>query len=206
MSTGGAAAKDAPLAQIRLRLQESARVTDATGAEAAEAICAAAERVIEAFRGGHKLLTFGNGGSAADAQHLASELAGRFGAAERPALPALALTANSSDLTAIGNDYGFEQIFPRLIEAHGRAGDVAVALSTSGNSPNVLAGVAAARARGLETIALTGRGGGKLAGLVDVAVIVPADDTARIQEAHIAVCHVLCELVEATLFPERAAP
>jgi D-sedoheptulose 7-phosphate isomerase len=202
MSIGGAAAKDAPLAKIRARLEESARVTDATGAEAAVAISAAATALVEAFRSGHRLLAFGNGGSAADAQHFASELTGRFDS-ERSALPALALTTNSSDVTAIANDYGFEQIFPRLIQAHGRAGDVALAFSTSGNSPNVLSGVAEARARGLVTIALTGRGGGKLAGRVDVAVIVPSDETARIQETHIAVCHILCELVDEALFPER---
>lgn len=204
MSIGNIAAQDADLAKIRARLEESARVTLATGAGEAEAIRAAASRVLEVFRAGGKLLAFGNGGSAADAQHLASELTGRFDS-DRPGLPALALTTNSSDLTAIANDYGFERVFPRLIQAHGRAGDVAVAISTSGNSPNVLAGVEEARALGLATIALTGRGGGKLAGLVDVAVVVPADDTARIQEAHIAVCHVLCELIEHALFPERSA-
>lgn len=203
MSIGAAEAEHATLAKIRASLDESARVTAATGAEAAEAVRAAASRVVEAFRGGHKLLAFGNGGSAADAQHLTAELTGRF-ASERPGLSALALTTNSSDLTALGNDYGFEQVFSRLIQAHGRAGDVVVALSTSGNSPNVLAGVEEARVRGLITIALTGRGGGKLAGLADVAVVVPADDTARIQEAHIAVCHVLCELIEDALFPERS--
>jgi D-sedoheptulose 7-phosphate isomerase len=204
MSIGGADSQRATLAKIRARLAESARVTAATADEASDAVGEAAARIVEAYRAGGKLLAFGNGGSAADAQHLASELTGRFDV-ERPGLSALALTANSSDLTAVGNDYGFEQIFSRLIQAHGRDGDVAVAISTSGNSPNVLAGVATARERGLATIALTGRGGGKLAGLVDVAVIVPANDTARIQEAHIAVCHVLCELVEDALFPGRSA-
>jgi len=203
MSIGNAGAEDAALAKVRERLAQSARTTEATIA-VADAIAAAASKSIEAFRAGGKLLAFGNGGSAADAQHLASELTGRFDS-ERPGLPALALTANSSDLTAIGNDYGFERVFPRLIQAHGRVGDVAFAISTSGNSPNVLAGVEEARALGLVTIALTGRGGGKLAGLADVAVVVPADDTARIQEAHIAVCHVLCELIEDALFPERSA-
>lgn len=203
MSIGDSAAKDAALAQIRARLEQSARVMDATGTAAAEAICAAATRLVEAFRAGHKVLAFGNGGSAADAQHFASELTGRF-QLERPALPALALTTNSSDLTAIANDYGFDEVFRRLIQAHGREGDVAVALSTSGNSRNVLAGVAEARARGLATIALTGRGGGKLAGMADVAVVVPDDETARIQETHAAVCHVLCELIDEALFPGRA--
>jgi D-sedoheptulose 7-phosphate isomerase len=204
MSIGGADSQRATLAKIRARLAESARVTAATPDEASDAVGEAAARIVEAYRAGGKLFAFGNGGSAADAPHLASELTGRFDV-ERPGLSALALTANSSDLTAVGNDYGFEQIFSRLIQAHGRDGDVAGAISTSGNSPNVLAGVATARERGLATIALTGRGGGKLAGLVDVAVIVPANDTARIQEAHIAVCHVLCELVEDALFPGRSA-
>jgi D-sedoheptulose 7-phosphate isomerase len=204
MPSRGFAAADELLAQVRARLDESARVTGGTGAAAAEAIAGAARLLIEAFRGGYKLLAFGNGGSAADAQHLASELAGRFGA-ERPALHALALTTNSSDLTAIANDYGFDQVFSRLVQAHGRLGDVAVAISTSGDSANVIGGVVEARKRGLSTIALTGSGGGELAGLVDVAVIVPSDVTARIQESHIAVCHVLCELVEAALFPETVA-
>jgi len=201
MSRSGAGAEDARRERIRSLLAESARITAATGAEAADAIERAAARLIEVFRAGGKLLAFGNGGSAADAQHLASELAGRFHR-ERPALPALALTTNSSDLTAIGNDYGFERIFPRLIEAHGRPGDAAVAFSTSGNSANVLAGVEAARAAGLTTIALTGSGGGKLAEAADVAIVVPACAIARIQEAHIAVCHALCELIDAALYPE----
>jgi D-sedoheptulose 7-phosphate isomerase len=157
--------------------------------------------VIECFREGHKLLAFGNGGSASDAQHLCAELAGRY-VRERPGLPALALTANTSDLTAIGNDYGFDRVFARLIEAHGSAGDVAVAISTSGNSRNVLEAVAAARQRGLATIGLCGRGGGKLAGCVDVPIAVPSENTARIQETHIAIIHVLCELVDDALFPD----
>jgi len=204
MPIRGSAAADELLAGIRDSLGDSARVTLATCDAAADAIAGAALLLIEAFRGGYKLLAFGNGGSAADAQHLASELAGRFDA-ERPALPALALTTNGSELTAIGNDYGFEHVFARLVEAHGRVGDVAVAISTSGDSPNVIAGVAEARKRGLSTIALTGKGGGALAGAVDVAVVVPSEVTARVQEAHGAVCHVLCELVEAAVFPETVA-
>lgn len=187
------------LARIRIRFGESARVKDETVAAAGEALAEAAVIVVDALvEGDAKLLAFGNGGSAADAQHLASELTGRFDR-ERRALPALALTANSSDLTAIANDYGFEHQFARLIQAHGREGDVAVAISTSGNSANVTAAVQEARARGLHTIALTGKGGGKLAALVDVAVIVPSDVTARVQEAHITAIHVLCELVEDAL-------
>jgi D-sedoheptulose 7-phosphate isomerase len=192
------------LARVRAGFAENARVMAATRDAAAEPIAAAALLMIAALRGGGKVLAFGNGGSAADAQHLAAELAGRY-ERERPALPALALTANSSDLTAIGNDYGFEHIFARLVEAHGRPGDVAIAISTSGNSENVLRGVDAARVRGLRSIGLIGKGGGKLAARVDVAVVVPADGTARVQEAHATIVHLLCELVERALFPGPAA-
>ncbi len=189
------------LARVRASFEESARVKTETLELEAGRVVAAAELLIETFRAGGRALVFGNGGSAADAQHLASELAGRFDR-ERPALPALALTANTSDLTAIGNDYGFEQLFARLVQAHGRPGDVAIALSTSGRSANVNAAVAEARARGLRSIGLVGKGGGELVSLVDVAVVVPSDSTARIQECHITVVHALCELVDAALFPE----
>jgi len=187
--------------RVRASLEESARVKRETAAACLAAIVDAGERLVEVLRGGGRVLALGNGGSASDAQHFAAELAGRF-SAERPALPALALSANTSDLTAIGNDYGFEHVFARLVQAHGRAGDAVVAISTSGNSPNVLSAVAEARTRGLVTLALCGRGGGKLAGLVDAAVVVPSDETQRIQEAHIAVCHAWCELIDAALFPE----
>ena len=188
------------LARVREEIEESVAVKRAALDVCGASIARAVGVVIETLRGGGKLLAFGNGGSAADAQHLAAELAGRY-VRERPGLPALALTANSSDVTAIGNDYGFDRVFARLIEAHGRVGDVAVALSTSGNSPNVLAGVEAARERGLRTVGLTGRGGGKLAGMVDVPVVVPCDSTPRIQEMHITVVHLICALVDEALFP-----
>jgi D-sedoheptulose 7-phosphate isomerase len=187
-------------ARVRAILEESARVKRALADSSADAVARAAEMAAESLRGGGKLLFFGNGGSAADAQHLAGEFCGRL-SRERPALCAIALTANTSDLTALGNDYGFERVFARLVEAHGRAGDVAVAISTSGNSPNVLAAVDTARAAGLRTIAFTGRGGGKLAARVDLALVVPSDDTQRIQEAHIAIGHALAELVDDALFP-----
>ncbi len=187
-------------ARVRAILEESARVKRALGEQAADAIARAAALAADSLRHGGRLLFFGNGGSAADSQHLAAEFCGRLHR-ERPALPAIALTANTSDLTALGNDYGFDRIFARLIEAHGRAGDVAIAISTSGNSPNVLAAVDAARAAGLHTIALTGRGGGKVAARVDLALVVPSDDTQRIQESHIAIGHVLAELVDDALFP-----
>jgi D-sedoheptulose 7-phosphate isomerase len=196
----GATAVDL-VALTRASFEAGLRVKRDTLEDCGEAIAALGGVLIEALREGAKLLCFGNGGSAADAQHFASELAGRF-LRERAALPALALTANSSDLTAIGNDYGFERIFERLIEAHGRPGDLAVAFSTSGNSANVINAVVEARKRGLRTLALTGRSGGKLADLADFAIRVPSDETPRIQELHITICHILCELVDAGLFPE----
>jgi D-sedoheptulose 7-phosphate isomerase len=189
------------LARIGAAFEDSIAAKRATFATCAGPIAAAAERVIACFRADHKLLAFGNGGSASDAQHLCAELAGRY-LRERPGLPAMALTANSSDLTAIGNDYGYDRVFARLIEAHGRVGDVAVAISTSGNSRNVLEAVAVARQRGLATIGLIGRGGGKLAGCVDIPIVVPSDCTPRIQETHIAIIHVLCELIDDALFPD----
>ncbi len=190
-------------ARVRAILLDSARVKQALAEAQADVIVRAADLVSDALRSGGKVLLFGNGGSAADAQHLAAEWTGRL-RGDRRGLPAIALTANTSELTAIGNDYGFERIFARLVEAHAHAGDVAIALSTSGNSPNVLAGVAEARARGLSTIGLTGRSGGKLASAVDVPLCVPSDDTQRIQESHITIAHALAELVEEALFPRTA--
>jgi D-sedoheptulose 7-phosphate isomerase len=187
--------------RVRRSFEASAALKRETERACGDAIDRAAELLIESLRGGGRVLAFGNGGSASDAQHFAAELAGRF-ERERPALPATALTANTSDLTAIGNDYGFERVFARQVEAHGRPGDLVLAISTSGGSPNVLEAVSEARSRGLSSIGLVGKGGGKLAGMVDVPIVVPSDATARIQEAHITVLHVLCELVDAALFPE----
>jgi D-sedoheptulose 7-phosphate isomerase len=182
-------------------LAESARVKQAVADTLAGPIARAGGQVADAFRAGGKALLFGNGGSASDAQHIAAEWTGKLGP-DRPALPAIALSANTSDVTAIGNDYGFEQIFARLVEAHGREGDVAIAISTSGNSPNVIAAVEEARRRGLRTIGLLGRGGGKLAERVELPLVVPSDDTQRIQECHIAIAHTIAELVDRLLFPE----
>jgi len=170
------------------------------GAEIDHLLAQAAD-MAERLRRGCRILVCGNGGSAADAQHFAAELSGRY-VKERRALAGIALTTDSSALTAIGNDYGFERVFSRLIEAHGEEGDVAIAISTSGNSPNLLAAVDEARARRLRTIALLGRGGGKLADRVDLALVVPSDDTQRIQESHIALAHVIAEVAELLLFPE----
>ena len=160
----------------------------------------AVEACVEALRGGGKLLFCGNGGSAADAQHWAGELVSRF-YYDRPGLAAIALTTDSSILTAIGNDYGYDYTFARQVEALGQAGDVLVAISTSGNSPNVLRAADAARARGMQVIAFTGRSGGKLLALSDSCFRMPSDETPRIQEGHEFVGHLLCALIEAGMFP-----
>jgi D-sedoheptulose 7-phosphate isomerase len=160
--------------------------------------------LVACFQAGGKVLLCGNGGSAADAQHLAAEFVGRLsGERERRALPALALSSNTSSLTALGNDYGFAQIFVRQVEALGRAGDVLIGISTSGDSQNVVEAVRLAKGKGLTTIGLLGKGGGQLRALVDIAIVVPGSNTPRIQEGHIAVGHFLCDLVEQVLFPEE---
>ena len=151
-----------------------------------------------ALRAGGKILLCGNGGSAADAQHVAAEFVGRF-AKERAAWPAIALTANSSTVTAIGNDYGFEYIFSRQVEALAKKGDVVVGISTSGNSGNVLKALAEGKKRGCTTIGMTGKNGGKLRTLADISISVPSDETPRIQETHILAWHIICELVEKEL-------
>lgn len=161
-----------------------------------------AEECTEALRRGNRILFAGNGGSAADAQHLAAELVSRF-AFDRPGLAGIALTTDTSILTAVGNDYGYEKIFARQIEAHGRDGDVLVALSTSGNSPNILEALETARFQGIRTIGLTGAGGGRMRALCDYCVRVPSDETARIQECHMVLGHILCGLMEAAIFAKE---
>ena len=163
-------------------------------------VARAARMIIESMSAGGKLMIFGNGGSAADAQHIAAELAFKMGR-EREALPALALTTDTSLLTAIGNDRSFDFIFARQIQALGRKGDIALAVSTSGNSPNVIEAVKQARAMQIGTIGLLGAGGGRVAALVDLALIVPHNDTPRIQEVHIAAGHIICQLIEDELRP-----
>jgi D-sedoheptulose 7-phosphate isomerase len=180
---------------------ESAQVKRAFVETQGEGMARAVAMVVEAFEAGHKILLVGNGGSASDAQHIAAEWVGRF-RRERNALPAMALTANTSDLTAIGNDYGFDRIFARQVEAHGQPGDILLAISTSGNSPNIIEAVKTAQDAGLQSIGLLGRDGGELGKRVDLAIVVPSDVTARIQESHITFCHALCELVDSALFPE----
>jgi D-sedoheptulose 7-phosphate isomerase len=150
------------------------------------------------LKAGHKLLVFGNGGSAADAQHLSAELVGRF-QKERAALPAIALTVDTSIVTSIANDYSYKQVFARQIEALGRPGDVAFGISTSGESPNVVAALQTARARGLRTVALTGRDGGSVGAAAEMHVNVPDQNTARVQEVHRTLLHVMCEVIESDL-------
>ncbi len=181
-------------AELRLRLSEAC----------AEEAVRAAQAIQKALRRGGKILLFGNGGSAADAQHIAAELIGRF-ARDRDPLPAIALTTNTSVLTALSNDYGFEQVFARQVRALGRRADVAIAISTTGRSPNILEGARAAKKLGLVTIGLTGSGGGPLARMVDVALVVPSTNTARIQECHIILGHILCESAEAFLHSGSSA-
>ena len=166
----------------------------------AQRIEEAAAHCVMALCGGGKLMFCGNGGSAADAQHWAGELVSRF-YYDRPGLPAIALTTDTSILTAIGNDYGYDYVFARQVEALGRAGDVLVAISTSGNSPNVLRAAGAAKALGMHVIGFTGRAGGKLAPLADLCFRMPSDETPRIQEGHEFVGHLLCALIEAQMHP-----
>jgi len=155
----------------------------------------AAQAIAEVLGAGGKLLAFGNGGSAADAQHLAAELVGRF-QKERAAIPAIALTVDTSVLTSVANDYSFKQVFARQVEALGRPGDVAIGISTSGESPNVLLALQAAKAQGLKTVALTGRDGGSVGRAADIHVNVPDQNAARVQEVHRTLLHVICEIVE----------
>lgn len=185
-------------AQLAASIQESIAIKRAVLEVMIGSIAIVADWTAAALRSGHKLLFFGNGGSAADSQHMAAEFIGRF-ERERKAWPAIALTTDTSILTGLGNDYGMDIIFARQIEALGQAGDLAFAISTSGNSLNVLQGAKAARAKGLRVVGLTGLDGGKLVELCDLTLCVPSRRTARIQEAHITICHALCEAVETAL-------
>jgi D-sedoheptulose 7-phosphate isomerase len=187
---------------IRGYLVDGAVVLERLADRCAEDVAKAASLMADAVRDGGKLLICGNGGSAADAQGLATEFVSTLTTdRRRPAIPAIALTTDTSILTAIANDFGFDGVFARQVEAIGRRGDVLIGISTSGNSRDVLLAVEEARARGLATIALTGRGGGRLGELVDVAIRVPSDATSHIQEAHLAVEHALAFGVEDALYP-----
>jgi D-sedoheptulose 7-phosphate isomerase len=182
-------------ARIRAQLEESVRVKQSFSVDLVARIAQFAEKSAAAIRAGHKLVFFGNGGSAADAQHLAAELVVRL-RHDRPGMAALALTTNTSTLTAAANDFGFERIFSRQIESLVAPGDVLVALSTSGESLNIVRGAEAGRARGATVVGLTGETGGALASRVDVLLNVPSRDPQRIQEAHITIGHIACALIE----------
>jgi D-sedoheptulose 7-phosphate isomerase len=185
--------------EIVERIRESIRVKTSMEGQV-ETIRKIAEQWISALHGGRKIIFFGNGGSAADSQHLAGELAGRF-YKKRPGLGAVALTVNTSSLTAIGNDFGYDKVFERQLEGFAKAGDVAVGLSTSGKSESVLAALRKARGMGLHTCGFTGRGGGGMPSIVDLCLHVDSDETPRIQEGHILAGHIICELVEREMFP-----
>ena len=186
---------DSKLQTIREEFEESAMVKQRMARTLAPDIARAAEMMVRSLSSGGKILLLGNGGSAADAQHIAAELVGRFHAERRP-LPAIALTTDTSILTSLANDYGAETMFSRQVEALANANDVVIAISTSGQSANVLEAVRAAKAKGARTIGLSGYGGGELKSMVDLSIVVPSDSIPRIQEAHITVGHILCRLVE----------
>lgn len=192
------------LARLAEAAADARRLTERLVAEQGENVAAAARMLAEALQAGGKILLFGNGGSAADAQHLAAEFVNRF-QVERPPLAALALTTDTSVLTSIANDYDFVQVFAKQVRALGRPGDVAWGISTSGSSANVVQALEAARDLGLRTLALSGGDGGPVADRADLAIVVPSRHTPRIQEVHIMVGHVLCDLVDFLLFPEKFA-
>jgi D-sedoheptulose 7-phosphate isomerase len=191
--------------RVRRSIQESIAVKNLLlgNADIVSTIAKVSASLVDSLDEGNKVLLFGNGGSAADAQHIAAEFVGRF-AFNRAALPALALSVNSSCVTAIGNDYGFDLVFSRQIEALARPGDFAIGISTSGNSENVLQGLVAASKIGLTTAALTGCTGGKLKGAADYCICAPSNETPRIQECHILIGHIISELVEETIFHEQS--
>jgi len=188
---------------IEASLKESIAAKEAFFKQQGNDIARLAELIIDAIRNGNKLLVFGNGGSAADAQHMAAEFVNRF-MIDRPPLAAIALTTDTSILTSIGNDFSFDDIFEKQILALGRKGDIALGISTSGNSPNVLKAISAAKKMGLTTAALTGGSGGKLMGLADVVLNVPSNKTPAIQETHLWIEHLLCQLVDEALYGDLA--
>jgi D-sedoheptulose 7-phosphate isomerase len=183
-------------------LGEIASTQQAFAAEAAETLARVSQALVDAFTGGNRFYVFGNGGSAADAEHFAGELQGRF-LIDRGALPAVALTGNAALMTAIGNDYSYDRVFERQVQAVVREGDVVLGMSTSGNSGNVLTALRSAKEQGAITIGFTGSGGGDLPALCDICLRAPSDHTPRIQECHHAAMHVICELVEQALFGDR---
>lgn len=190
--------------EISRQLKSHAEVIRLVEEHLVEPIAACAQFLIEALRDGRKILIMGNGGSAADAQHFAAEMIGRF-LMERKALPAIALTTDTSILTAVGNDYGFNEVFVRQVEALANPGDVIVGISTSGNSLNVRLALEAGQQLGARTVGLLGRDGGEIGPIVDLELTVPTQETPRVQEAHLVVIHILCDLVEKGLFGTESA-
>jgi len=188
---------------IQKRFDEHTEVLNATIGHIGEQIEAAADLIIESYRSGGGVFLFGNGGSAADAQHIAGELLGRF-LLNRPALKAQALSTDTSTITCIANDFSYDEIFSRQLQGNSAPGDVAIGLTTSGNSKNVIAALEYAKANGLKTIAFTKSGGGKCAGLVDVLLDIPSEATPRVQEVGMLVYHILCEIVEAAMAEKKA--
>ncbi|WP_371376744.1 phosphoheptose isomerase [Thalassotalea aquiviva] len=192
------------LERVKHNFRESIETKIAASEELPVAIEKGGMVMVECLLGGHKILSCGNGGSAGDAQHFSSELLNRF-ETERPSLPAIALTTDSSTLTSIANDYSYEEVFSKQVRALGNSGDVLLAISTSGNSKNVIKAIEAAVARDMKIVALTGNDGGEIAGLLgenDVEIRVPSSRTARIQEVHLLAIHCLCEIIDTTLFPQ----
>lgn len=187
--------------EIKSLLRESAELKLKVAETLSQEIEAAAKKIIACYQNGGKLLIFGNGGSAADAQHMEAELVHQF-EKKRKSLPVLALTTNSSTLSAIGNDWSFEQIFERQVEGLATERDIVLGISTSGNSPNVIKGIEQAKKNSAFTIGLSGKNGGALKEVADLSIVVPSENTARIQECHITIIHVLCRLIEKTLFPD----
>ena len=185
--------------EIKTQLQDHRAVIERLEQDIAPLIAEMVSLLSDAFTRGNKLLVMGNGGSAADSQHFVAEIVGRF-KMERRALPAVALSTDTSILTAVGNDYGFDAVFSRQVEALAAPGDVVVGISTSGNSPNVLKALNEAKARGCRTIGLLGRDGGSIRAVCDLALVVPSTDTPRIQEGHATIIHIVCDLVEKALF------
>jgi D-sedoheptulose 7-phosphate isomerase len=179
--------------------KESSEVKDRFLKENLSKLIDAIKLIVQAFEKGNKLFFFGNGGSAADAQHLAAEFVNRY-LMERPPLPAIALTTDTSILTSVSNDFAFNEIFSKQLKALGKKGDIAIGLSTSGNSPNVIRAIETAKEMGMKTVAFTGMDGGKLTKKADISLLVPSSSTPRIQEAHILIGHILCEMVENRLF------
>ncbi|MEW6658647.1 MAG: D-sedoheptulose 7-phosphate isomerase [Thermodesulfobacteriota bacterium] len=193
------------MARAQEAVAETIRLQQQFWQEEGAAVVAAARMLAESLRAGARIFIFGNGGSAADAQHLAAEFVNRF-QVERPPLGALALTTDTSILTAVANDYDFNEVFTKQLRAWGRPGDVAWGISTSGGSPNVVRGLQTARELGLQTLALCGREGGEVARAADLALIVRSRNTPRVQEVHITIGHILCDLVDFQLYPEKFGP